>query len=99
MGDEQGGHEGAQQLAEVEGVVKWFDARKGYGFIVGPEGQDIFVHYSKIEGEGFRALKDGAGVLYDAVLGDKGWHATRVARKEPEITVRPQRRYTRTPRR
>jgi len=99
MSDEQGGDKGAQQLTNVEGAVKWFDARKGYGFIVGPEGQDVFVHYSKIEGEGFKALKDGAQVVYDAVLTEKGWHATRVVRKEPEIAVRTQRRYTRTPRR
>ena len=54
---------GAQTLVDVEGVVKWFDARKGFGFIVGPEGQDIFVHFSVIEqSEGFRALRDGERV-------------------------------------
>ncbi len=88
------------QLTDVEGLVKWFDPRKGYGFIIGPEGQDIFAHFSRIEGDGFRVLKDGATVMYDAVLGDKGWQATRVVRKdEPEVTVRPQRGYARSPRR
>jgi CspA family cold shock protein len=66
-----------QTLSEVEGVVKWFDARKGFGFIVGPEGQDIFVHFSVIEQhEGFRALRDGERVSYSANDGDKGWSAT-----------------------
>lgn len=69
---------GAQSLVDVEGVVKWFDARKGFGFIVGPEGQDIFVHFSVIEqAEGFRALRDGERVLYSAADGDKGWSATK----------------------
>ena len=64
-----------QTLSEVEGVVKWFDARKGFGFIVGPEGQDIFVHFSVIEQhEGFRALRDGERVSYSANDGDKGWY-------------------------
>jgi cold shock CspA family protein len=47
------------RLEGVEGEVKWFDPRKGFGFIVGPEGQDIFVHFSVIQGEGFRVLRDG----------------------------------------
>ncbi len=90
----------SRTLSEVEGTVKWFDPRKGFGFIVGPEGQDIFVHFSRIEGEGFRVLRDGATVTYDAALGEKGWQATRVVRhEEPEIEVRPQRGYARSPRR
>ena len=69
---------GAQSLVDVEGVVKWFDARKGFGFIVGPNGQDIFVHFSVIEqAEGFRALRDGERVQYSAADGDKGWSATK----------------------
>lgn len=87
-------------LTDVEGQVKWFDPKKGYGFIVGPQGQDIFVHYSQIQGEGFRVLKDGSPVKYDAVRGEKGWHATRVVRNEAlEVKVRPQTGYTRSPRR
>lgn len=89
----------AKALEDVEGTVKWFDPKKGYGFIVGPEGQDIFVHYSQIEGEGFRVLSDGAHVKYDALKGDKGWHATRVVRLELDVTVRPMRRASRSPRR
>ena len=68
----------AHALTDVEGVVKWFDARKGFGFIVGPEGQDIFVHFSVIEqSEGFRALRDGERVVYSAADGEKGWSATK----------------------
>ncbi len=88
------------QLTGAQGVVKWFDPKKGYGFIVGPEGQDVFAHFTRIEGEGFRALRDGATVTYDATLSDKGWQATRIVR-EPEITVavRSKDRHARSPRR
>ncbi len=91
----------AESLVGVEGIVKWFDPRKGFGFVVGPEGQDIFVHFSVIQGEGFRALKDGSKVTYDATKSDKGWKATKVSRVEgPEITVRPPPKgYSRSPRR
>ena len=57
------------------GQVKWFDPKKGYGFIIGPEGQDVFVHYSHIISEGFRTLKDGESVEYELVQGEKGWQA------------------------
>lgn len=93
------GDPGQRELRDVEGVVKWFDPKKGFGFIVGPEGQDIFVHYSQIEGDGFRVLKDGSAVKYDAVSGDKGWHATRVIRTDPEIRTRPVGGFSRSPRR
>jgi CspA family cold shock protein len=62
------------------GNVKWFDTKKGFGFIVGPEGQDVFVHFSSIEGDGFRSLKDGETVDYDLAEGAKGFSATRVKR-------------------
>ena len=88
------------QIVGTEGIVKWFDPRKGFGFVIGPEGQDIFVHYSVIQGEGFRVLKDGSKVSYDASKSDKGWKATRVSRVESvEVTVPPRRGYTRSPRR
>ena len=60
------------------GQVKWFDPKKGYGFIVGPEGQDVFVHYSHIQTDGFRTLKDGEAVDYELVQGEKGWQARSV---------------------
>ncbi len=93
------GDSGENRLTDVEGVVKWFDPKKGFGFVVGPQGQDIFVHFSQIEGEGFRVLKDGSAVRYDAERSEKGWHATRVVRVDaPEINVRPQQPHARTPR-
>ena len=70
-------------LVDVEGQVKWFDPRKGFGFVVGPEGQDIFVHFSTIEQQGFRTLRDGERVVYSAKLGAKGWAASAVRHLEP----------------
>jgi len=87
------------RLQEVTGVVKWFDARKGFGFVIGPEGQDVFVHYSKIEGDGYRVLEDGSEVVYDAEKTEKGWHATRVVRTTPVEVAMRSRKYARTPRR
>lgn len=66
----------------IRGQVKWFDPKKGYGFIVGPENQDVFVHYSHIGGDGFRSLKDGETVEYELIEGDKGFQAREVSRVE-----------------
>ena len=90
----------ADQVTGAEGVVKWFDSRKGFGFIIGPEGQDVFTHFSVIDGDGFRVLRDGSTVIYDAQRGPKGWRATRVERPDPTIEVTAQQRgSTRSPRR
>lgn len=62
------------------GQVKWFDPKKGYGFIVGPEGKDVFVHFSQIKGDGFRSLKDGEQVEYELIEGEKGLQARDVHR-------------------
>jgi len=67
------------------GTVKWFDPKKGFGFIVGPEGQDVFVHFSSIAGDGFRALKDGESVEYDFIETPKGLHARNVRRATPAV--------------
>jgi len=71
----------------IHGEVKWFDPKKGYGFIVGPEGQDVFVHFSQILGDGFRSLKDGEQVDYELVEGDKGLQAREVKRSESDKSV------------
>lgn len=65
------------------GTVKWFDAKKGFGFIVGEEGEDIFVHFSVIQGDGFRSLKDGEPVEYEYERGNKGLLAKNVRRLSP----------------
>ena len=64
------------------GTVKWFDCKKGFGFVLDDQGQDVFVHYTVIEGEGFRRLRDGEKVEYDVTQGPKGLCATRVRRTE-----------------
>jgi len=90
----------ANKLEGVEGVVKWFDPRKGYGFIIGPDGKDVFAHFSVIEGDGFRVLRDGSKVIYDAELSGDRWKATRVERVDvPEVQVPGKRTYSRSPRR
>ncbi len=63
------------------GNVKWFDTKKGYGFIIGESGQDVFVHYTSIQGDGFRSLKDGETVEYELVQSDKGFQARNVRRQ------------------
>lgn len=60
------------------GSVKWFDAKKGYGFILRPDGQDVFVHYSSIEEDGFRSLREGQQVEYDLMATAKGLQAGHV---------------------
>ena len=62
----------------MSGNVKWFDTKKGYGFIVGPEGRDVFVHFSSIEGNGFRSLREGEHVEYELVETAKGLAAMQV---------------------
>ncbi|MDY6843787.1 MAG: cold-shock protein [Thermodesulfobacteriota bacterium] len=60
-------------MAEREtGTVKWFSNTKGYGFIARDEGEDIFVHYSAIRGDGFRSLEEGQRVEFTAAQGEKG---------------------------
>jgi len=68
------------------GKVKWFDPKKGYGFIIGDQGQDVFVHYTSIVGDGFRALKDGEMVDYELIKGEKGFQARNVTRPESQAS-------------
>ena len=63
-----------------QGTVKWFNAKKGYGFISDAEGNDVFVHYSGLNMEGFKSLDEGAEVEFDVVNGAKGPQATNVTK-------------------
>jgi CspA family cold shock protein len=62
------------------GVVKWFNATKGYGFVEQEGGPDVFVHYSAIKGDGFKTLEQGQRVEFDVVDGPKGKQAANVVR-------------------
>lgn len=62
----------------MEGKVKWFDPKKGYGFIIAEDGKEVFVHYTGIVKEGFKALNEGQIVSYEIGEGDKGVQAVNV---------------------
>jgi CspA family cold shock protein len=62
----------------TQGTVKWFNAEKGYGFITVPEGQDVFVHYSNIEMNGYRVLEEGQSVEFSVGSGQRGPQAEAV---------------------
>jgi CspA family cold shock protein len=62
----------------AQGVVKWFNDAKGYGFITQEDGQDVFVHYSVIQGSGFRSLAEGDRVEFEVTRGPKGLQAANV---------------------
>ncbi|MBI4382512.1 MAG: cold-shock protein [Nitrospinae bacterium] len=63
------------------GKVKWFNESKGYGFIESEEGEDCFVHFSAIQGEGFKTLKEGQLVEFERTMGQKGPQASKVVPK------------------
>ena len=64
----------------AQGTVKWFNAEKGYGFIEQAGGPDLFVHYSAIDGSGYRTLEDGQAVEFEVVQGPKGPQADKLRR-------------------
>jgi len=61
-----------------QGTVKWFNAAKGYGFITRQTGEDVFVHFSAIQSEGYKSLDEGAAVEFEVVKGPKGLQAENV---------------------
>ncbi|PYU26099.1 MAG: cold-shock protein [Acidobacteria bacterium] len=61
-----------------QGTVKWFNASKGFGFIQRQSGEDVFVHFSAIQGDGYRSLTEGQAVEFDVTKGPKGLQATNV---------------------
>lgn len=69
-------------MKEVQGTVKWFNQEKGYGFIQVEDGEDVFVHFSAIQQEGFKTLKEGEKVSFDIVEGQKGPQAANVVKED-----------------
>lgn len=68
-----------------EGTVKWFNPRKGYGFIATQDGRDVFVHYASISGDGYKTLAEGNPVTFDVVEGEKGPRAENVVNQSPPV--------------
>ncbi|HMM70273.1 MAG: cold-shock protein [Gudongella oleilytica] len=62
----------------MNGTVKWFNAEKGFGFITGEDGKDVFAHFSQIKKDGFKTLEEGQAVSFDVVEGQKGLQAENI---------------------
>jgi CspA family cold shock protein len=73
-------NKGVAPLAQYKGTVKWFNNAKGYGFLGREGGADVFVHYSSIQREGYKSLKEGDEVEFDIIQGSKGPQADQVSR-------------------
>jgi CspA family cold shock protein len=71
----------------VKGTVKWFDPKKGFGFVLNDDGEDVFIHYTSIDGDGFRCLRNGQVVEYEEVASDKGLQGKDVTILEVESAV------------
>jgi len=67
-----------------QGTVKWFNAAKGFGFISRQNGEDVFVHFSAIQSDGYRSLQDGQAVEFTVTKGKKGWQARTFALSSPK---------------
>lgn len=70
----------------AKGTVKWFDPKKGFGFVLNEQDQDVFVHYTSIDGEGFRCLRNGQIVEYEQFDSDKGLQGRKVRIVELELS-------------
>ncbi len=74
----------------AKGTVKWFDPKKGFGFVVNDDGEDVFVHYTSIENDGFRCLRNGQVVEYQQYDSDKGLQGKEVKILEVPAAVETQ---------
>ena len=72
-------------MSQYKGVVKWFNNAKGYGFLGHDGGADVFVHFSSIQSEGYKSLKEGDAVEFDVIQGDKGPQADHVTRAKDAL--------------
>jgi CspA family cold shock protein len=82
-GRRPGGWRMIQAMAEYRGQVKWFNNLKGYGFLGRPDGPDVFCHYSSIEGDGYKTLREGDEVEFNVIVGRQGPQAEKVKRASP----------------
>ena len=76
-------------MARYEGMVRWFNNAKGYGFLGRDDGPDVFVHYSAVQTDGYKSLKEGEKVQYDVVQGEKGLQADQVTPVRGQPDSRP----------
>ena len=70
----------------AKGKVKWFSNQKGYGFITGEDNKDVFVHFSALQGEGYKTLEEGQAVEYEITQGPKGDQAINVKKIQAKVT-------------
>jgi cold shock protein len=73
-------------MGQYRGIVKWFNSAKGYGFLGRDGGSDVFVHFSSIQKDGYKSLKQGEEVVFDIIQGAKGSQADRVVRQTKTAT-------------
>ena len=64
----------------MNGTVKWFNGEKGFGFITGDDGNDVFAHFSQIQGEGFKTLEEGQAVEFEVETSDRGLQAANIVK-------------------
>lgn len=72
-------------MSQYKGQVKWFNNAKGFGFLGREDGPDVFVHYSSIQVDGYKCLREGNNVEFNIIQGDKGPQADQVTRTSPAV--------------